>query len=94
MLYEVITILWVAYGYSLAFTEGSPYIGSLSKLFLSGVNGDSLADTFTETVKLPEFAFIAFQCTFAGITCALIVGSFAERMKFSAVLIFSSYNFV
>lgn len=89
VVFSLISILWVAYGYSLAFTEGSPYIGSLSKLFLSGVNGDSLADTFTETVKLPEFAFIAFQCTFAGITCALIVGSFAERMKFSAVLIFS-----
>ncbi len=89
VVFSLISILWVAYGYSLAFTEGSPYIGSLSKLFLSGVTTDSLADTFTDTVKLPEYAFIAFQCTFAGITCALIVGSFAERMKFSAVLIFS-----
>ena len=89
VVFSLISILWVAYGYSLAFTEGSPYIGSLSKLFLSGVTTSSLADTFTETVKLPEYAFIAFQCTFAGITCALIVGSFAERMKFSAVLIFS-----
>lgn len=89
VVFSLVSVLWVAYGYSLAFTESSPYIGSLSKLFLSGVNGDSLADTFTEAVKLPEFAFIAFQCTFAGITCALIVGSFAERMKFSAVLIFT-----
>ena len=89
VVFSLISILWVAYGYSLAFTEGSPYIGSLSKLFLSGVSVDSLADTFTDNVKLPEYAFIAFQCTFAGITCALIVGSFAERMKFSAVLIFS-----
>jgi Amt family ammonium transporter len=89
VVFSLISILWVFYGYSLAFTEGSPYIGSLSKLFLSGVTVDTLADTFTDGVKLPEYAFIAFQCTFAGITCALIVGSFAERMKFSAVLIFS-----
>ncbi|MDD2885509.1 MAG: ammonium transporter [Dechloromonas sp.] len=89
VVFSLISVLWVAYGYSLAFTEGSPYIGSLSKLFLSGVTKDTLADTFTPESKLPEYAFIAFQCTFAGITCALIVGSFAERMKFSAVLLFS-----
>lgn len=89
VVFSLISILWVAYGYSLAFTEGSPFIGSFSKLFLSGVTPDTLADTFTDNVKLPEYAFIAFQCTFAGITCALIVGSFAERMRFSAVLIFS-----
>jgi len=82
-------LLFALYGYSLAFTEASPFIGSLDKIFLSGVTIDSLADTFTETVKLPEFAFIAFQATFAGITGALVVGAFAERMKFSAVLIFS-----
>ncbi len=82
-------LLFAIYGYSLAFTEASPFIGSLDKIFLSGVTIDTLADTFTETVKLPEFAFIAFQATFAGITGALIVGAFAERMKFSAVLIFS-----
>ena len=82
-------LLFAIYGYSLAFTEASPFIGSLDKVFLSGVTIDSLADTFTETAKLPEFAFIAFQATFAGITGALIVGAFAERMKFSAVLIFS-----
>ncbi len=82
-------LLFAIYGYSLTFTEASPFIGSLDKVFLSGVTIDSLADTFTETVKLPEFAFIAFQATFAGITGALIVGAFAERMKFSAVLIFS-----
>jgi Amt family ammonium transporter len=89
VVFSLISVLWVVYGYSLAFTEGSPYIGSLSKLFLSGVSIDTLADTFTDTAKLPEYAFIAFQCTFAGITCALIVGSFAERMKFTAVLLFS-----
>lgn len=89
VVFSLISVLWVFYGYSLAFTEASPFIGSLDKLFLAGVNGDSLADTFTDNVKLPEYAFIAFQATFAGITCALIVGSFAERMKFSAVLLFS-----
>ena len=82
-------LLFAIYGYSLTFTEASPFIGSLDKVFLSGVTIESLADTFTETAKLPEFAFIAFQATFAGITGALIVGAFAERMKFSAVLIFS-----
>ncbi len=82
-------LLFAIYGYSLAFTEASPFIGSLDKVFLSGVTIETLADTFTETAKLPEFAFIAFQATFAGITGALIVGAFAERMKFSAVLIFS-----
>ena len=82
-------LLFALYGYSLAFTEGNAFIGSLDKVFLSGVTITSLADTFTATVKLPEFAFIAFQATFAGITGALIVGAFAERMRFSAVLIFS-----
>ena len=82
-------LLFAIYGYSLTFTEASPFIGSLDKVFLSGVTIETLADTFTETVKLPEFAFIAFQATFAGITGALIVGAFAERMRFSAVLIFS-----
>ncbi|MEY3951210.1 MAG: hypothetical protein RL320_12 [Pseudomonadota bacterium] len=89
VVFSLISILWAVYGYSLAFTEGGPIIGGFSKLFLSGVTMDSLSDTFTDTVKIPEMIFIAFQCTFAGITCALIVGSFAERVKFSAVLLFS-----
>jgi ammonium transporter, Amt family len=89
VVFSLIAVLWAVYGYSMAFTEATPFIGSLDKLFLSGVNIDSLADTFSDDAKLPEFAFIAFQATFAGITCALIVGSFAERMKFSAVLLFS-----
>ncbi|MBR0566928.1 ammonium transporter [Azoarcus sp. L1K30] len=89
VVFSLITVLWAFYGYSLAFTEASPFIGSLGKLFMSGVTLDSLADTFSDASKLPEYAFIAFQATFAGITCALIVGSFAERMKFSAVLLFS-----
>jgi len=89
VVFSGIVVVWMIYGYSLAFTESSPYLGSFGKLFLAGVNGDSLADTFSEGVKLPEYVFIAFQATFAGITCALIVGSFAERIKFSAVLLFS-----
>ena len=89
MVFSLIAVLWVIFGYTVAFGGEGPIIGNLSKLFLQGVNTASLADTFTPTVKLPEFVFIAFQATFAGITCALIVGSFAERMKFSAVLLFS-----
>jgi Amt family ammonium transporter len=89
MVFSLISVLWAIYGYTVAFGGEGPIIGNLSKLFLQGVNTASLADTFTPTVKLPEFVFIAFQATFAGITCALIVGSFAERMKFSAVLLFS-----
>jgi len=82
-------VLWAFYGYSVAFTEGSAFFGGLDKMFLSGVTVDSLADTFTDNVKLPELVFVAFQATFAAITCALIVGSFAERIKFSAVLLFT-----
>jgi len=89
MVFSLISVLWVVYGYSAAFGGEGAFIGNLSKLFLKGVDSASLADTFTPSVKIPEFVFIAFQATFAGITCALIVGSFAERMKFSAVLLFS-----
>jgi ammonium transporter, Amt family len=89
VIFSLICVLWAIYGYSLAFGGEGLIIGPFSKLMLSGVTIDSLADTFTAGVKLPEFVFVAFQATFAGITCALIVGSFAERMKFSAVLLFS-----
>ncbi|WP_438438945.1 ammonium transporter [Hydrogenophilus thermoluteolus] len=88
--FALAVVLWAIYGYSLAFTEGNPYFGSFAKLFLSGVTLESLADTFSEGVKLPEMAFIAFQGTFAGLTAALIVGGFAERMRFSAVLVFTA----
>ncbi|HWP18568.1 MAG TPA: ammonium transporter [Burkholderiaceae bacterium] len=88
VVFSLIVVLWAIYGYSLAFGGGGAFIGTLDKVFLMGVNGDSLADTFTEGVKIPEYVFIAFQSTFAAITCALIVGSFAERIKFSAVLLF------
>lgn len=84
----LIYVLWVIYGYSLAFTGGNPFIGTFDKLFLKGVTPESVVATFSKGVVLPELSFIAFQATFAAITCALIVGAFAERMKFSAVLLF------
>jgi len=95
--FSLIVVLWAVYGYSLAFTQGngwlSPYFGGGSRLFLSGtfdaVKGTfSNAATFSKGVVLPELVFVVFQATFAAITCCLIVGSFAERMKFSAVLAF------
>ena len=92
--FSLLVVLWVLYGYSVAFggTPG-PWIGGFDKLFLAGVTGESLADTFSEGVKLPEYVFNAFQATFAGITGALIVGAFAERVKFAAVLLFSVWWF-
>ena len=93
VVFSLITVLWAMYGYSLAFGGEGLIIGNLDKVFLMGVTMDSLAATFTPGVAIPEFIFIAFQATFAGITCALIVGSFAERMKFSAVLLFSAIWF-
>ena len=89
VIFALISVLWVVYGYSLAFTAGNPYFGSLDKLFLKGVTPDSVAATFSKGVYITELTFISFQGTFAAITTALIVGAFAERMKFSAVLLFS-----
>ncbi|MBI3156943.1 MAG: ammonium transporter [Burkholderiales bacterium] len=89
VVFSLVSVLWAVYGYSLAFGGEGLIIGGLDKLFLSGVTLDSLADTFSDDVKLPEYVFVAFQATFAGITCALIVGSLAERVRFSAVLLFS-----
>ncbi|MFM1923346.1 MAG: ammonium transporter [Burkholderiaceae bacterium] len=88
VVFSLIAVLWAVYGYSLAFGAEGLIIGDLSKMFLLGITPDSLADTFTDNVKIPEYIFIAFQATFAGITCALICGSIAERMKFAAVLLF------
>ena len=88
MIVSIASLVWVCWGYSLAFTGGSPYIGGLSKAFLKGVDGTSFAATFTNGVYLPEYAFVIFQMTFACITPALIVGAFAERVKFSALMIF------
>ncbi|WP_043360157.1 ammonium transporter [Methyloversatilis universalis] len=87
--FSLIVVLWFVYGYSLAFTAGNPFIGTLDKLFLKGVTIDSLGATFSKGVYIPEMIFAAFQSTFAGITAALIIGAFAERVKFSAVLLFS-----
>jgi ammonium transporter, Amt family len=89
MIFSLISVLWVVYGYSLAFTAGNPFFGTLDKLFLKGVTPDSVAATFSKGVVLPELTFIAFQGTFAAITTALILGAFAERIKFSAVLLFA-----
>ena len=90
---SLIYVLWVLYGYTLAFTAGNPFIGSFDKLFFKGITVDSLAATFSKGVVIPELSFAAFQATFAAITCALIVGAFAERIKFSAVLLFCTLWF-
>ena len=91
--FSLITVLWVVYGYSLAFTEGNAFVGGFDRLFLNGVftpkdGSFAMAATFSKGVVIPEIVFVAFQATFAAITCSLIVGAFAERMKFSAVLFF------
>jgi len=91
--FSLITVLWFIYGYSLAFTEGNAYIGGLDRLFMKGIWDNAAgtfanAATFSKGVVIPEITFAGFQATFAGITCALIVGAFAERIKFSAVLMF------
>ncbi len=91
--FSLIVVLWFIYGYSLAFTEGNAFIGGFDRLFLKGIWDNAAgtfanAATFSKGVYIPEIVFAAFQATFAGITCALIVGAFAERMKFSAVLMF------
>ncbi|MBT9384136.1 ammonium transporter [Pseudooceanicola sp. CBS1P-1] len=86
----LIMVIWVLYGYSMAFGGGTgPFWGGLGKAFLKGVTIDSTAATFTDGVELPEYVFIAFQMTFAAITPALIVGAYVERIKLSAVLLFS-----
>ncbi|MBU1225299.1 MAG: ammonium transporter [Gammaproteobacteria bacterium] len=92
----MISILWAVYGYSLAFGDGGGLnwaIGDLSKLFLAGITADSTAATFTDGVVIPELVFVAFQLTFAAITVALIVGGLAERVKFSALMVFGALWF-
>ncbi len=93
VIFCLIALLWVIYGYSMAFTESTgglkTIVGNLSKMFLKGVTPDSTSDTFTKGVVIPEYAFMVFQLTFAAITTALIVGGFAERIKFSSLLVFS-----
>lgn len=87
----MVMVIWVVYGYSVTFGGGtSPFWGGFGKLFLAGVTPDSMAATFSAGYVIPEYLFIAFQMTFAAITPALIIGAFAERVKFSAVLLFSA----
>lgn len=92
MIVCVVAVLWCCYGYSVAFTSGSgvtaPFFGGFSKAFLSGITADSQAATFSNGVYVPELAYVAFQMTFACITPALIVGAFAERIKFSSMMMF------
>ncbi|MCM2327796.1 MAG: ammonium transporter [Lysobacter sp.] len=93
VVFSLITVLWFVYGYSLAFTEGNAFIGGFDRLFLKGTfdaatGAFAMGATFSKATPIPELLFVAFQATFAGITCALILGAFAERVKFSAVLIF------
>ncbi|TXH55557.1 MAG: ammonia channel protein, partial [Burkholderiaceae bacterium] len=96
--FSMIVVLWFIYGYSLAFTEGNAVIGGFDRLFMKGLfdpasGSFAMAATFSKGVYIPELLFAAFQATFAGITCCLIVGAFAERIKFSAVLLFSALWF-
>ena len=88
MIVSIAALVWVGWGYSLAFTSGGPFIGGLSKAFLAGVDATTVAATFSNNVYIPEYAFIVFQMTFACITPALIVGAFAERIKFTPLMIF------
>ena len=88
MICAIVCLLWVTYGYSLAFTSGNEIVGGLDKMFLKGVTTSSMAATFSNGVYIPEYVFIAFQMTFAMITPGLIVGAFAERVKFSSLMIF------
>jgi Amt family ammonium transporter len=95
VVFSLISVLWFVYGYSLAFTEGNAYVGGFDRLFLSGAIPDlakgefAMAATFSKNTVIPEIVFVAFQATFAAITVCLILGAFAERIKFSAVLLFS-----
>ncbi len=89
VVFSMITVLWVIYGYTLTFGGAGSFFGNFDKLFLKGVTTESVGATFSKGVYIPELLFIAFQCTFAAITCALIVGAFAERVRFSAVLLFA-----
>src|SRR5438067_6288715 len=98
VVFSLIVVLWSVYGYSLAFTEGNAFFGSFDRLFLKGTfdsaKGEfAMAATFSKNTPLYELVYVAFQATFAAITVCLILGGFAERMKFSAVLLFSALWF-
>jgi Amt family ammonium transporter len=89
VVFALVNVLWALYGYSIAFTGGGAFFGGFDKLLLKGMTPDSVAATFSKGVVIHEFSFVAFQATFAAITVALIVGAFAERAKFSAILAFA-----
>src|SRR5207249_1783128 len=98
VVFSMIVVLWSVYGYSLAFTEGNAFFGSFDRLFLKGTfdsaKGEfSMAATFSKNTPLPELVYVAFQATFAAITVCLILGAFAERARFSAVLLFAALWF-
>ncbi len=88
MIVSIASLVWVSWGYSMAFTSGGPFVGGFSKIFLMGVSASTYAATFSNNVYLPEYAFVVFQMTFACITPALIVGAFAERVKFTGLMVF------
>ena len=87
--FSLVAVLWALYGYSLAFTEGNAFIGGTDRVLAAGLNASSIGATFTKGVYIPELAFFVFQGAFACITCALIVGAFAERVKFAGVMLFT-----
>jgi len=93
VVFSLVTVLWCIYGYSFAFTEGNAFVGGTSRLFLAGI-GDplrgtwALAATFSKATPIYEIVYVAFQATFAAITCCLVLGSLVERIRFSAVLVF------
>ena len=89
VVFSLVAVLWALYGYSFAFTEGNAFIGGTNRLFATGLNAASLGATFTKGVYIPELAFFVFQAAFASIACVLIVGAFAERVKFAGVLLFT-----
>ena len=89
VIFALISVLWCLYGYSIAFTEGNAIFGGLDKLLLRGITADSVAATFSKGIVIPELIYVAFQGAFAAITVGLIVGSFAERIRFSALLLFA-----
>jgi ammonium transporter, Amt family len=89
VVFSLILVLWMVYGYSMTFGGAGKFFGNFDKVFLKGITIESVAATFSKGVYIPELTFVAFQATFAAITCCLIVGAFAERVKFSAVLLFS-----
>jgi Amt family ammonium transporter len=88
VIFSLIAVLWAVYGYSIAFTPGNAFFGGFDRLFLAGLTPESMGATFSKGVVIPEFSFFSFQGAFATITCCLIIGAFAERAKFSAVLVF------